>query len=45
MRLDKTSGEQALVYMTRESAKTRYFTVTINVEADTAKVDAPEKNN
>lgn len=45
VRLDKTSGEQALVYMTRESAKTRYFTVTINVEADTAKVDAPEKNN
>ncbi len=42
MRLDKQSGEQPLIYVTREGAKVRYFEVEINVDTDTVKVRADE---
>ena len=45
VRLNRTTGPQPLVFMTRESAKVRYFSVEINVDTDTVKVTAPGLND
>ena len=45
VRLDKQSGAQPLIYVTREGAKVRYFSVEINVDTDTVKVSAPGLND
>ena len=45
VRLDKQSGEQPLIFVTREGAKVRYFSVEINVDKDTVKVSAPGLND
>lgn len=42
MRLNKAAGARPLIYVTREGAKVRYFSVEINVDTDTVKVSAPE---
>ena len=45
VRLDKSSGSQPLIYVTREGSKVRYFSVEINVDTDTVKVSAPGLND
>ena len=45
VRLDKVSGSQPLIFVTREGAKVRYFSVEINVDTDTVKVSAPGLND
>ena len=45
VRLDKMPGSQPLIFVTREGAKVRYFTVEINVDTDTVKVSAPGLND
>ena len=43
--LHKTTGSQPLIFVTREGAKVRYFTVEINVDTDTVTVSAPGLND
>ena len=45
VRLDRKSGPQPLIFVTREGAKVRYFSVEINVDTDTVKVSAPGLND
>ena len=45
VRLDKSSGSQPLIYVTREGSKVKYFKVEINVDTDTVKVSAPGLND